>query len=121
MRNRYLYFTILTLLGLSAEAVAQTAAQGKQQADTTQAVTVPQLVVTIAIDQLRTDRMETYASLYKYNGLNRLLAEGMVFSADAGSCIGTVAFGSLPDPQPLKAARMKRQSRMPVTADPVRM
>ena len=104
MRNRYLYITILTLLGLSAEAVAQTAAQGKQQADTTQAVTVPQLVVTIAIDQLRTDRMETYASLYKYNGLNRLLAEGMVFSnasynftpVDRASAIASLTTGSTP-------------------------
>ena len=61
MRNRYLYITILTLFGLSAETAAQTIAQP------------PQLVVTIAIDQLRTDRLETYAPLYQSGGLKRLL------------------------------------------------
>ena len=66
MRNRYLYITLLSLLGFSPEAIAQAAAQA------------PQLVVTIAIDQLRTDRMETYSPLYQPGGLRRLLTEGLV-------------------------------------------
>ena len=49
MSNRYLYITLLTLLGFSAE----TTAQATQQA--------PQLVVSIAIEQVRTDQLEAYA------------------------------------------------------------
>lgn len=66
-RNRYIYITLLTLLGFNAEATAQAIKQ------------VPQLVVTIAIDQLRTDQLETYAPLYQSGGLKRLLTEGIVY------------------------------------------
>ena len=67
MRNRYLYITLLSLLGFSAEATAQVLAQ------------TPQLVVNITINQLRTDLLETYAPLYSDEGLKRLLDQGMVF------------------------------------------
>jgi hypothetical protein len=67
MRNRYLYITLLSLLGFSAEATAQVLAQ------------TPQLVVSITINQLRTDLLETYAPLYSEDGLKRLLNKGMVF------------------------------------------
>ena len=67
MRNRYIYITILSLLGFSAEATAQALAQ------------TPQLVVNITINQLRTDLLETYAPLYTDDGLRRLLNQGMVF------------------------------------------
>ena len=48
MRNRYIYITLLSILGFNAETYAQTIAQA------------PRLVVSIAIDQLRTDYLETY-------------------------------------------------------------
>ena len=67
MRNRYIYITILSLLGFSPEATAQVLAQ------------TPQLVVNITINQLRTDLLETYAPLYTDDGLKRLLNQGMVF------------------------------------------
>lgn len=67
MRNRYLYITLLSLLGFSAEATAQVLAQ------------TPQLVVNITINQLRTDLLETYAPLYTDDGLKHLLDQGMVF------------------------------------------
>ena len=68
MSNRYLYITLLTLLGFSTEATAQ----ATQQA--------PQLVVSIAVEQLRTDRLEAYAPLYHHTwGLKRLMEEGLVY------------------------------------------
>ena len=67
MRNRYLYITLLTMLGFSAEATAQVLAGG------------PQLVVSITVNQLRTDLLETYAPLYTQDGLKRLMEQGMMF------------------------------------------
>ena len=68
MSNRYLYITLLTLLGFSTEATAQVAKQA------------PQLVVSIAIEQLRTDHLEAYAPLYHHaSGLKQLMEEGLVF------------------------------------------
>lgn len=92
MRNKYLYITLLSLLGFSAEAVAQALAQ------------TPQLVVTITVDQLRTDRLETYAPLYKQSGLSRLLNEGLVFPnagysftpVDRASATASLITGSTP-------------------------
>lgn len=43
MRNRYLYITLLSIFGFHAETYAQAIAQA------------PRLVVSITIDQLRTD------------------------------------------------------------------
>lgn len=90
--NKYLYITLLSLLGFSAEAVAQAISQ------------TPQLVVTIAIDQLRTDQMETYAPLYTQGGFRRLMTEGKIFPqggfsftpADATSATASLATGSTP-------------------------
>ena len=92
MRNKYIYITILTLLGLSSEAAAQALSQQ------------PRLVVTIAIDQLRTDRMEAFSSLYAQNGLKRLMREGMMYSnasynftpVDRASAIASLSTGSTP-------------------------
>ena len=67
MRNRYLYITLLSILGFSAEAAAQAIAQ------------TPQLVISIAIDQLRTDYLETYTPLYSQGGFKMLLSKGMVY------------------------------------------
>lgn len=92
MRNKYIYITILTLLGLSSEAAAQALSQQ------------PRLVVTIAIDQLRTDRMEAFSSLYAQNGLKRLMREGVMYSnasynftpVDRASAIASLSTGSTP-------------------------
>lgn len=92
MRNRYIYVTLLSLLGLSAEAVAQTIAQA------------PRLVVSITVDQLRTDFLETYAPLYGNDGLRRLLTEGKVFTngaynftpVDRASAIASLHTGTVP-------------------------
>ena len=92
MRNKYIYITILTLFGLSSEAAAQALSQQ------------PRLVVTIAIDQLRTDRMEAFSSLYAQNGLKRLMREGMMYSnasynftpVDRASAIASLSTGSTP-------------------------
>lgn len=92
MKNKYLYITLLSLLGLSAEAQQQLIAQA------------PRLVVSITIDQLRTDYLETYAPLYGADGLSRLLAEGKVFTngaysftpVDRASAIASLHTGTVP-------------------------
>lgn len=92
MRNKYLYITLLSLLGLTAEAQAQLIAQA------------PRLVVSIYIDQLRTDYLETYAPLYGPDGLAKLLKQGMVYAngtynyspVDRASAIASVQTGTTP-------------------------
>ena len=39
----------------------------------------PRLVVNITIDQLRTDYIETFASMYTADGLRKLLQQGRVY------------------------------------------
>lgn len=68
MRNKYLYITLLSLVGITPELMAQSKIQY-----------APRLVVGITIDQLRTDYMEAFAPLYGNDGFKRLLQEGMVF------------------------------------------
>ena len=46
----------------------------------------PKLVVTLTIDQLRTDYMEAFSSLYGEKGFKRLLREGKVFQIGRASC-----------------------------------
>lgn len=46
MRNRYIYITLLSILGFNAETYAQVIVQA------------PRLVVSITIDQLRTDYLK---------------------------------------------------------------
>lgn len=92
MRNKYLYITLLSLMGLNVEAQEQLIAQA------------PRLVVSITIDQLRTDYLETYAPLYGNDGLRRLLAEGKVFTngaysftpVDRSSAIASLHTGTVP-------------------------
>ena len=92
MRNRYLYITLLSILGFHAEAYAQAIAQA------------PRLVVSITIDQLRTDYLDTYAPLYGDEGLRKLLTEGKVFTngaynftpVDRASAIASLYTGTVP-------------------------
>lgn len=79
-------------MGLNAEAQEQLIAQ------------TPKLVVSITIDQLRTDYLETYAPLYGSDGLRRLLTEGKVFTngtynftpVDRASAIASLHTGTSP-------------------------
>ena len=92
MRNRYLYITLLTLMGFNAETYAQAIAQP------------PRLVVSISIDQLRDDCLNNYAPAYGDEGLRRLLAEGLVFTrasnnfspVDRASATAAIVTGSVP-------------------------
>ncbi len=92
MRNRYLYITLLTLLGINAEAAAQALAKA------------PQLVVSIAIEQLRTDYLEIYAPLYTQGGFKKLMSEGTIYPnanynftpVDRASASASLSTGSTP-------------------------
>ena len=52
MSNKYLYITLLSILGFSEEITAQVINQA------------PKLVVSIAVDELRTDELEAFSPLY---------------------------------------------------------
>ena len=69
MRNRYLYITLLAVLGWNVETQGQT---GNRQ--------VPRLVVNITIDQLRSDYLEAFTPLYGNDGFKRLTEQGVVFA-----------------------------------------
>jgi hypothetical protein len=69
MKNRYLYITLLAVLGATPEMLAQSKIRY-----------APRLVVTVAIDQLRTDYLEAFAPLYGNDGFKRLLRQGKVYS-----------------------------------------
>jgi len=92
MRNRYLYITLLSLISFNTEGTAQTVAQA------------PRLVVSILVDQLRTDQLETFAPLYSADGLKRLLTEGTVYTngaycfqpVDRASAAAALSTGSTP-------------------------
>ena len=66
--------------------------------------TTPKLVVTLTIDQLRTDYLEAFTSLYGEKGFKRLMKEGKVYSqaefpftgVDRASAIATIYTGATP-------------------------
>lgn len=78
----------LTFTGLQAQALPST----------------PKLVVTLTIDQLRTDYMEAFSSLYGEKGFKRLMREGKVFyqtefpfnGTDRASAIAAIYSGTTP-------------------------
>ena len=65
---------------------------------------VPRLVVTLTIDQLRTDYLETFSSLYNEKGFNRLMREGKVYcrsempfeKPDRSSAVASIYTGTTP-------------------------
>ncbi len=77
------------------------------------ATTPPQLVVTLTIDQLRTDYLEAFSSLYGERGFKRLLREGKVFrqaempfdKPDRSSGIATIYTGCSPSTHGIIANR----------------
>lgn len=69
-----------------------------------QAAPVPKLVVTVVIDQLRSDYLEAFSPLYYDGGLNRLLKEGRVYAdaqypvadVDRAAATATLFTGTVP-------------------------
>lgn len=66
--------------------------------------TAPRLVVTLTIDQLRTDYLEAFSSLYGEKGFKRLMREGKVYrqaqfafeTPDRASAIASIYTGTTP-------------------------
>ena len=93
MTNRYLYITLLAVLGFNCETKAEMTVNS-----------TPRLVVSIAIDQLRSDYLDAFAPLYGANGFKKLLSEGMVFTnasynfspIDQASAIAALMTGTSP-------------------------
>ena len=91
--NRYLYISLLAVLGWNAETAAQ---KGTKQ--------MPRLVVNITIDQLRSDFLEAYAPLYGEQGFKKLMTQGRVYEnasypliqPDRASAISTILTGTVP-------------------------
>jgi hypothetical protein len=92
MTNKYFYLTLLAVLGFNIEADGQDMR------------TTPRLVISITIDQLRSDYLEAFMPLYSSNGFNLLLNEGKVYSnasypffpIDRASAIATLSSGVTP-------------------------
>ena len=93
-RNRYIYITLLAVLGFNAE---EAAAQDSIKY-------APRLVVNITIDQLRTDYLEALSPVFGNDGFKRLLREGLVYrnasypftKIDRASAISSVITGVSP-------------------------
>lgn len=93
LRNKYIYITLLAVLGWNAEGTAQQAARP-----------MPKLVVNITIDQLRSDFLQAYAPLYGSDGFKKLLERGRVYEnasypliqPDRASAISTILTGTVP-------------------------
>lgn len=84
---------------------------------------LPKLVVTLTIDQLRTDYLEAFSSLYGEKGFRRLMREGRVFcqaeypfdSPDRASAIATLYTGCPPSDNGIIAGNwMDRNTLRPV-------
>ena len=94
MTNKYLYLTLLAVLGFNAEANGQD--NLSQPA--------PRLVISINIDQLRSDYLEAFVPLYTDGGFRKLLGSGLVYSnasyhfapIDRASAIASVSTGVTP-------------------------
>lgn len=90
--NKYLSLIIVLAVLSGAEVEAQTLRPA------------PRLVVNVAIDQLRTDYIEQFSSLYTTEGFKKLLQEGSIYEAasypfapiDRASAIAAIATGTTP-------------------------
>lgn len=91
MINKYITATILAVVS-TGHLDAQVATQ------------MPRLVVSITIDQLRTDYLETFMPYYSTRGFKKLLDEGVVYDnaqytfqpVDRASAIASIFTGSTP-------------------------
>lgn len=82
----------------------------------------PKLVVNIAIDQLRTDYLDHFSPIYRYDGFRRLFQEGRVYETvsypfapvDRASAIACIASGTTPQYNRIIAQRwLKRETLRP--------
>lgn len=110
-RNRYPLLTSLALIMSVLSVEAQTVHD------------VPRLVVNIVIDQLRTDYMEAFSSLYGDKGFKRLLQEGRFYrqaeytfsSPDRASAVASLMTGATPYEHGVVARRwLDRNTLQPV-------
>lgn len=91
MKNKYIAATLLTVIYATSVHAQMPQA-------------TPRLVVSIAIEQLRTDYLEKYVPLYGTNGFNKLLKEGIVYTTgnfpfyptDRASAITSISTGTSP-------------------------
>lgn len=113
MTNKSIYLTLLAILGFHADITAGTA----------QSATAPRLVVSINIDQLRSDYLQAFAPLYSDEGFKRLLSEGLVYSQasypftpiDRASAIASINTGATPYYNNIVGLRwMNRETLRPV-------
>lgn len=83
----------------------------------------PRLVVTVTIDQLRTDYMEAFSPLYTPDGFRRLLTDGLVYDGgaypfspvDRASAAATLSTGTTPYYNGIVAQRwLDRETLQPV-------
>lgn len=88
-----------------------------------QSIPVPRLVVTVMIDQLRSDYLEAFSPLYQEGGFARLLKEGRVFAdaqypvadVDRAAATATLYTGTVPYDHGIVAAQwLDRNSLRPV-------
>lgn len=92
MTNKYIYITLLAVLGFNAEA------QGQELRN------APRLVVSITVDQLRSDYLEAFLPLYSENGFKKLLSDGTVYQnasypfapVDRASAMALISSGVTP-------------------------
>ena len=92
MKFKHRYIQHLTLLAALATALNIDAQQA------------PRLVVSIIVDQLRTDYMQAFAPLYGENGFNKLLRQGLVYQngyypfapVDRASATAAISSGTTP-------------------------
>ena len=94
MTNKYLYLTLLAVLGFNSEAIGQ---ENLSQA-------APRLVISINIDQLRSDYLEAFVPLYTDGGFRKLLSDGLIYTnasyhfspIDRASAIAAISTGVTP-------------------------
>jgi len=112
MTNKYLYITLLALLGARVEVLAQDAPRKD----------APRLVISIAIDQLRSDYLEAFAPLFTEGGFRRLMSEGLVYAnatypfepVDRASAIAALTTGVTPYYNSIVGARwLNRETLRP--------
>lgn len=111
MTNKYLYITLLAVLGFKAETSAQ------------ELRNAPQLVVSITIDQLNSDYLEAFLPLYSDNGFRLLLSQGTVYTnasypfspIDRASAMAALASGVTPYYNKITGERwLNRETLRPV-------
>lgn len=87
------------------------------------AAPVPRLVVSVMVDQLRTDYMEAFSSLFGADGFNRMLREGRSYvdvsypfsNIDRASAVACVMTGAVPHENGIVGERwMDRKTLLPV-------